>query len=45
MKLLALERPGTSRWSQRADTDRLLVAEAKQVWELYLAGAHEGVSA
>ncbi len=38
MKLLALERNGTNPWSKHADTDRLLVAEAKRVWELQQAG-------
>lgn len=39
MKVLALERPGTRPRSDDANTDRLLVAEAKQVWDLQQAGA------
>ncbi len=38
MKLLALERAGTGPLPEQTTTDRLLVAEAKQVWELQQAG-------
>ncbi len=38
MKVMAFERAGTSLWPEQATSDRLLVAEAKQVWQLQQAG-------
>ncbi len=38
MKVIAFERAGTNPWPEQAETDRLLVSEAKHVWDLQQAG-------
>ncbi len=38
MKLLALERSGRNPWPDEPNAERLLVAEARQVWDLQQTG-------
>ncbi len=38
MKIMAFERSGSTSWPEQAQTERLLAAEAHQVWDLQQAG-------